>query len=118
VARKSQPLLGLGIVSLACIVTACGTNVSPKPVAPHGFITGTADMCSGAPGQPPHNVQARLLQDNRIVGHQTYPGNHAFRFSVAPGRYTVTSDQSYAALVHVKVSPGETVHVEDYSSCS
>jgi hypothetical protein len=119
VSSKSWRFVGLAVVTLACTATACGsTSAIPNTAAPRGLITGTADMCSGAPGQPSHNVQARLLQDDRVVDHQTYLGNHVFRFSVAPGRYTVTSDQSYAVPVRVKVRPGEAVHVEVYSDCS
>jgi hypothetical protein len=106
--------LGLAIILAACGSTKAASSVSIR----RGVIYGTADMCSGAPGEPPHNVQARLLQGGRIVDRQTHPGNRIFRFSVAPGRYTVTSDQSYATPVHVNVGPGESVHVEVYSDCS
>ena len=106
-------------LGLMIALAACGnTNAGPNASVPRGFITGTADMCSGAPGEPPHNVQARLLQGKRLVGQKTYLGNHMFRFSVDPGRYTVTSDQSYATPVQVTVRAGQTVHVEVYSSCS
>lgn len=69
------------------------------------MITGTADMCSGAPGEPPHNVQTRLLEGKRLVGRETFLGSHIFRFSVIPGRYTVTSDHSYATPSRSPCSP-------------
>jgi len=105
---------------LASIVAGCGTNsAAPNTVAPRpGVITGTAAMCGGPGGMPPHLVQARLLQGKRLIAHQTYLGNDAFRFSVAPGRYTVTSDQSYAVPVHVIVRSGEEVHADVDSICS
>jgi hypothetical protein len=106
------------LLGLMIVLAACGsTSASPNALVRRGVITGTADMCSGAPGEPPHNVQARLLEGKRLVGRQTFLGSHIFRFSVVPGRYTVTSDQSYATPVHVAVRPGEAVHVEVYSAC-
>jgi hypothetical protein len=75
-------------------------------------------MCGGPAGMPPHLVQARLLQGKRLIAHQTYLGNYAFRFSVAPGQYTVTSDQSYVSPVQVTVRSGEEVHAYVYSACS
>src|ERR1017187_5427788 len=97
-------------LGLMIVLAACGsTSASPNASVRRGVITGTADMCSGAPGEPPHNVQTRLLEGKRLVGRQTYLGNHIFRFSVAPGRYTVTSDQPYATPVPVTVRSGEAV---------
>jgi hypothetical protein len=107
-------VVGSSMVLAACGGTSGSPNASPRP----GVITGIADMCSGAPGAPPHNVQVRLLDGKRLIAHQTYFGNHIFRFSVPAGRYTVTSDQSYATPVQVAVQSGEAVHIEVYSTCS
>jgi hypothetical protein len=116
--RGSRLATGLFLGS-AIVLAACGsTNASSIVSVPRGVIYGTADMCSGAAGEPPHNVQARLLEGKRFVDRQTHLGNGMFRFSVPPGRYTVTSDQSYDTPVHVNVGPGESVHVEVYSDCS
>ena len=114
---RSRWTTGL-LLGLMIVLAACGsTSASPKASVRRGVITGTADMCSGAPGVPPHNVQTRLLEGKRLVGRETFLGSHVFRFSVVPGRYTVTSDQSYAMPVQVTVQPGEAVHVEVYSAC-
>jgi hypothetical protein len=103
---------------VVCLAAGCGSISATPGSAPRpGVITGTADMCSGPPGLPPHNVQVRILQGARVIAHQTYFGNHTFRFLVSPGRYIVTSDQSYVYPLNVTVSPGEEVHAEVYSAC-
>jgi hypothetical protein len=96
----------------ALALGGCGSSTaSPKPAAPHlGVIAGTAGECSGLPGQPAHPVEVIVYRGSHIVDNQTKLGSHPFRFSLAPGNYRVTTDQSYVVPVDVVVHAGAVAH--------
>jgi len=52
---------------------------------------GMAEQCSGLPGQPTHQIKVIVYRDHRVVAHQAKLGSHAYRFSLPPGQYEVTS---------------------------
>ncbi len=81
------------------------------------MITGMAEQCSGLPGQPTHQIKVIVYRDHRVVAHQAKLGSHAYRFSLAPGQYEVTSDQSYVVPANVSLRQGQLVHADLISSC-
>ena len=111
---KFRRLLLVMLVPLSGITAGCSANSAAGP----GVITGTANPCIGAPTvSSPHGVEAEVFGDGHLLAHRTSIGTHAFRFSVPPGSYTVTSNQSYATPVHVSVESGKTVAVQVLSAC-
>jgi hypothetical protein len=92
--------------------------VSSKPATPHlGVLAGTAGECSGPPDQPAHSVQVIVYRGSRVVENQTKLGSHTFRFSLAPGIYRVTTDQSYVIPVNVVVHSGVVARAAVYAYC-
>jgi hypothetical protein len=96
----------------ALALAGCGASTaSSKPATPHlGVIAGTAGECSGPPGQPAHPVEVIVYRGSHIVDNQTKLGSHPFRFSLAPGNYRVTTDQSYVVPVDVVVHADAVAH--------
>ncbi len=91
---------------------------SSKPAIPHlGVLAGTAGECSGPADQPAHPVQVIVYRGGRVVENQTKLGSHTFRFSLAPGKYRVTTDQSYVIPVNVVVHSGAVAHAAVYAYC-
>jgi len=76
-----------------------------------------AEQCSGPPGQPAHQVEVIVYRDHRAVAHQVKPGSHTYRFSLPPGQYEVTTDQSYAVPANLSLRQGQLVHADLISSC-
>ncbi len=110
--------LGVPLALLTALAAGCGSTSPQGSRTNPGLVTGIAAMCSGPAGLPPHLVEAKLLQGKRVVAHQTHYGNRPFRFLVPPGKYIVTSDQSYAVPVQVTVRSGMATHADVNSACS
>ena len=110
--------LGVPLALLTALAAGCGGTSTQGSGTNPGSVTGIAAMCSGPAGLPPHLVVAKLLQGKRVVALQTHLGNRSFRFLVPPGKYIVTSDQSYAVPVQVTVRSGTATHANVFSACS
>jgi hypothetical protein len=102
------PLCLAGALALG----GCGSSTaSPKTASPHlGVLAGTAGECSGLPGRPAHPVQVIVYRGSHVVVKQTKLGSHPFRFSLPPGKYRVTTDQSYVIPVNVVLHSGLVAH--------
>jgi hypothetical protein len=119
--RMSRARRWLVLISVpaAVALAGCGSTSSTSPVATQrpGVIAGMAEQCSGLPGQPTHQIKVIVYRDHRVVAHQATLGSHAYRFSLAPGQYEVTSDQSYVVPANVSLRQGQLVHADLISSC-
>jgi len=110
------PLLFAGALALA----GCGgSTASPKTASPHlGVLAGTAGECSGLSNQPAHPVQVIVYRSGHVVVKQTKLGSHPYRLSLPPGKYRVTTNQSYVIPVNVVVYSGLVAHAAALiSSC-
>lgn len=108
----------LALLLTAAMATGCGGTSPQVSRTSPGLVTGIAAMCSGPAGLPPHLVETKMLQGKRVVAHQALFGNRPFRLLVPPGKYIVTSDQSYAVPVQVTVRSGMATHADVNSACS
>ena len=110
-----RQLLLAVLVPLGGMAAGCSAISAAAPVV----IAGTAIPCTGGPTvDSPRDVEAEVFRDGHLFAHRTSIGTHDFEFSVPPGSYTVTSNQSYATPVHVSVVSGKTVAVRVLSDCS
>jgi len=117
---KARRWLVLTSVPAAVALAGCGSMSSTSPVATQrlGVITGMAEQCSGLPDQPAHQVEVIVYKDHhRVVAHQAKLGSHTYRFSLLPGQYEVTTDQSYVVPANVSLRRGQLVHADLISSC-
>ena len=116
---KARRWLVLISAPAAVALAGCGSTGITPPVATQrpGVITGMAEQCSGPPGQPAHQVEVIVYRDHRAVAHQVKPGSHTYRFSLPPGQYEVTTDQSYVVPANVSLRQGQLVHADLISSC-
>ena len=104
-------------VAAAFTIASCGSSTTPT-ASPHlGVLLGVADQCSGPAGEPAHPVQVIVYRDGHVVVKQTKLGSHRFKFSLPAGQYKVTTNQSYAVPVNVKVQSGQVAHASIFSSC-
>jgi len=102
-------------IGSALVIASCGDSTAPTPSL--GWLSGEADQCSGLPGGPAHPVQVIVYRDNQVVVRQTKLGSHRFRFALSPGRYRVTTNQSYAVPVTVTVHSGQVAHASILAAC-
>lgn len=110
-------LTALVVVGSVAIAGCGGSTTAPMPSRPLGVLLGVADQCSGLPGAPPHPVQVIVYRDGEVVATQTKLGSHHFKFSLPAGKYSVTSNQSYAVPLNVELESGQVAHASVYSSC-
>ena len=82
-----------------------------------GVLLGVAQQCSGLPGVPAHPVQVIVYRDGRVVVEQTKLGSHNFKFSLPAGQYRVTTNQSYAVPVDVRLQSGNVAHASVEAAC-
>jgi hypothetical protein len=101
-----------------CITGSGNAAATSKPETMPGIITGLAQQCTGAPGEPKHPVQVILLRGSEVVVRRTKLGSHTYRFSEPPGRYKVTTNQSYVIPVKVTLRSGHVAHADLLSDCS
>lgn len=104
----------------AFAIASCGNSTAPTASPRLGVLAGVADQCSGLPiGGVPRPVQVLVFRqgEKSPVLAQTRLGSHRFRFSLPAGKYSVTSNQSYAVQVDVEVEPGQVAHASIYSAC-
>ena len=108
-----------GVVCAIALAGCSSSPTSPEAVSPHpGVLSGLADECTGAPGMPHHSVEVIVYRDSRVVGKQTKIGSFNFKFSLPPGRYKVTTDQSGMIPKNVAVQSGDISHAPIYADCS
>lgn len=101
----------LCLASALALAGCGGSTASPKTGSPHvGVLAGTAGECSGPADQPAHPVQVIVYRNGRVVVKQTKLGSHPYRFSLPPGKYRVTTNQSYVIPVNVAVHSGVVAH--------
>jgi hypothetical protein len=81
-------------------------------------IAGMAEECSGPAGLPAHPVAVIVRRGNKIVAQQASLGSYLYRFSLPPGNYLVTTDQSYVVPAQVSLRPNQVVHADLISACS
>jgi hypothetical protein len=108
----------LSIGAVLAIAGCEGSTASGTASRHLGVLLGVAGECSGAPGEPSHPVQVIVSRNGRVVIKQTKLGSHNFTFSVPAGRYRITTNQSYAIPVNVKVQPGKVAHASIESACA
>ena len=109
-ASMTKWLAGPFIVG-ALAIASCGSSTAPR-ASPHlGGLSGMADQCSGLPGGPAHPVQVIVYRGGHVVVRQTKLGSHRFKFSLPAGQYRVTTNQSAAVPVNVKVHSGQVADV-------
>jgi hypothetical protein len=106
-------------VPVGAALVGCGsTNATPPVQAQRpGVISGLAVQCSGLPGLPAHQVTVIVYRNLRIVAHRTELGSFTYRFTLTPGQYMVTTDQSYVVPVKVSLGLGQQVRADLISSC-
>jgi hypothetical protein len=108
----------LALVAAVALGGCGGLTAATKAETPHpGVLAGTAGECSGLPDQPAHPVRVIVYRGSRVVENQTKLGSHPFRFSLAPGKYRVTTDQSYVIPVNVVVHSGVVAHASVFADC-
>ncbi len=110
-------LTALVVVGSVAIAGCGGSTTAPMPSRPLSVLLGVAYQCLGLPGDPPHPVQVIVYRDGAVVATQTRLGSHHFKFSLPAGKYTVTTNQSYAVPVNVELESGQVAHASVYSSC-
>jgi len=100
-------------------LVGCGSTNATPTVQTHrsAVVTGLAVQCSGLPALPAHPVTAFVYRDHRIVAHRTGLGSFTYRFTLVPGRYTLTTDQSSVVPVEVSLGRGQRLHADLISSC-
>jgi hypothetical protein len=107
--RKSRSIAIAALaLALALSLAACGSTSSARAVGPTpGVVTGLAIPCSGlAADVAIPDVTVRLYSGRTLRASQTVAGGTAYRFSVPPGPYDVTSWWGSDAVV---VRPGRVV---------
>jgi hypothetical protein len=109
-----------GVVCAIALAGWSSSPTSPEAVSPHpGVLSGLADECTGAPvGVPHHSVEVIVYRGNRIVDKQTKIGSFNFKFSLPPGSYKVTTDQSGMIPKNVTVQSGDTSNAPIYADCN
>ena len=110
-------LAALSIGAVLATASCGGSTASATASRNLGVLLGVADQCSGLPKGPSHPVQVIVYRNGRVVVRQTKMGSHNFKFSLPAGRYRVTTNQSYAVPVTVKLRPGEVAHASVESAC-
>jgi len=55
------------------------------------------------------------MEHSKITANQTVRGSHAYRFSLAPGRYVVSSEASQP--VNINLHAGEVLRVNLRDDC-
>jgi hypothetical protein len=103
----------------ALAIAGCGGLTASPPASRHlGVLLGVAEQCSGLPGAPSHPVQVIVYRDGRVVVKQTKLGSFNFKFSLPAGQYRVTTNQSYAVPVNVKLQSGQVAHASVVAACA
>jgi len=117
------------VVALGLILAAVGVfgwnpgehssehSVPAAPVVHRGVLDGIAGECTGIANLPAHPVQVIVYRGSHVVIRQSQLGSHPFSFSLPPGKYRVTTDQSYVTPVNVTVSSDQITHAAVLSSC-
>lgn len=105
-----------------CIVSAlaiasCGSSTAPRATPHLGGLSGMADQCSGLPGGPAHPVQVVVYRGGHVVVRQTKLGSHRFIFSLPAGQYRVTTNQSAAVPLNVRVHSGQVADASILAAC-
>lgn len=106
----------LGLTAAACTGHNTSSVVAPKL----GVVTGSATPCVGAASSYAYRripVRITLTKGSQIVAHQSGHGTVTYRFSVAPGKFQVSSDQSGTSPVTVTIRSGATIRVDLVSHC-
>lgn len=115
--------LGIALVCLLALAAACGSGTSTPVLAgasKTSVITGTATPCVGLTTLGPYDklpVRVTLETGSQVAAHQSGHGTMTFRFSVAPGQFQVSSDQSGTSPVGVAVQSGKTTRVDLKEHC-
>ena|SRR5664280_486373 len=119
-ASKARGRMVLISATAAVALAGCGsTSTTPSIATPRsGVITGMAEQCSGLPGQPAHQVEILVYRDHRVVAHEAKLGSHTYRFSLPPGQYEVTTDQSYVVPANITLRSGQVVHADLRATCN
>ena len=108
-------------VAGAIALAGCGNSVptaSTKDTGPSsGVLRGAAAECAGPARLPAHPVQVIVYRGSQVVVRQTKMGTHNFRFTLPPGRYKVTTNQSAAFPVTVTLRAGGTANAVVGSGC-
>jgi hypothetical protein len=110
-------LCAAGAITLGGCGSASTTSTNDTDPVP-AVLTGMAAECSGPANLPAHPVQVIVYRGSHVVVRQTKLGSHPFRFSLPAGRYTVTTNQSYAVPVTVTLNSGGIASAEVGSACS
>src|ERR1039458_6665467 len=89
--------------------------------SPDGILTGVAAPCVGLATTAEYArlpVEVAVNEGSRTVVSETVTGRHTYRFTVPPGRYTISSDEFQAPLnVRVVLHSGKTDHVDLMPAC-
>ena len=118
--RIFRPKLFLATAAIAVTLAGCGrASTTPRvSTTVDGEVTGLAQQCAGLPRARPYPVEVTLRKGGRLLARQTKLGSHAYRFSEPPGTYVVTTNQSYAVPVTVRLRAGQVVHADLWAACS
>ena len=84
-----------------------------------GVISGIAHPCAALNVPAPNrlvNVELRNAS-GRLINHQSVRAPWAFRFSVAPGEYTVSAPKEHSRRIQLRVTSNATRHVFLGSPC-
>jgi hypothetical protein len=112
-----RKLLGVLCIGVALAIAGCGSSTAPRANPHLGALSGEAVQCSGLPGGPPYPVQVVVYRGRRVVVRQTKLGSHRFKLALPAGQYRVTTNQSYAIPVNVKVQSGQVAHASIEAAC-
>ena len=105
-----RKLLGVLCIGGALAIAGCGTSTAPTASPRLGALLAEADQCSGPPGEPAYPVEVIVFRDRHVLVRQTKLGSHRFKSLLPPGRYRVTTNQSYAVPLNVEVRTGQVAH--------
>jgi hypothetical protein len=108
-------MLGLLLAAVVVIEWGAGGNSTEHAIPSasllhHGELKGVAGQCSGPANLRRLPVEVIVYQGRHVVVEETKLGSHPFSFSLAPGQYRVTTNQSYVIPVNVTLHPGEVTH--------
>jgi uncharacterized protein with FMN-binding domain len=89
--------------------------------SPDGNLVGIAAPCVGLATTAEYAslpVEVAVDEGENAVVRETVTGRHTYRFTVPPGRYTISSDQFQVPLnVRVVLRSGQTKHVDLIPNC-
>lgn len=124
--RVALAAVVLSLASSACgsvDATGSATAATSRAHSPTGVVTGYIDACSGLPEPPSAHSGGTVhaVQGSRVLQSQTVRSGHMYRFTLAPGHYTIRLDHyphgNVPSWIQVNVTAGRTTRADLPNRC-